>query len=546
MDKAQVLQQARDLASNAKQEEALELLLRFFAQDKQYRHLERKTRHVLAQYKRAERDAMLGVTDASSTQLAYNRITQNVLQLADYLEAGELQPGRLSGEQKSTPWGAILAGLLALVILGGAAWWFLRDGQGASGGTVSEQVTACPEFSVKETFRILLFPFRKLNDNSFRPHFAIGDQLAKMKEQYGIRCGIGYYTINSEDINLYPSTSTDAEDLGSECRAQLVIWGSTEEAAGSAIIQTRYRFLDEEKLPLHKLTVKGDSQIDTVTTLSSIASQGTITSNIEKSVKLLFGLIAHGSGNEPVAQQLLEESGAVQDSSAALARDLVLADIYMNQHNSQMATALYDSVLSRHPDYWLALNNRGLLHYQKGQFAEAAADLSQVMDKADKKQAEPELLEVRANAYLKSGQLQSAKKDLQELKVIRNKPSVDQKLDEVNREIQKEEQTKARADAQLRINPNDLKAWQSKASASRKLGDYGASIKAAETVLRRDPKNAEAYLELIRAYREQSKPDQVQAVYKRTKKAGVDIKKLKPYIPPRVIYLQQQPQTKSQ
>ncbi|HKK79313.1 MAG TPA: hypothetical protein VJ933_06770, partial [Phaeodactylibacter sp.] len=67
MDKSQVLQQARDLASDAKQEEALELLLRFFAQDKQYRHLERKTRHVLAQYKRAERDAMLGVTDASST-----------------------------------------------------------------------------------------------------------------------------------------------------------------------------------------------------------------------------------------------------------------------------------------------------------------------------------------------------------------------------------------------------------------------------------------------------------------------------------------------
>ena len=546
MDKSQVLQQARDLASNAKQEEALELLLRFFAQDKQYRHLERKARHVLAQYKRAERDAMLGVADASSTQLSYNRITQNVLQLADYLEAGELQPGRLSGEQKSTPWGAIVAGLLGLVILGGAAWWFLQDSQEPPGPTVADQATACPEFSVKETFRILLFPFRELNDNRLKPHVAIGDRLGAMKDRYGIRCGIGYYAIDPEDLNLYPSTSTDAADLGSECRAQLVIWGSTESAAGSAIIQTRYRFLDEEKLPLHKLSVKGNSQIDTVATLSSIASQGTITSNIENSIKLLFGLIAHGSGNEPVAQQLLEESGAVQDSSAALARDMVLADIYMNQRNPQMATALYDSVLSRHPDYWLALNNRGLLHYQKGQFAEAAADLSQVMDKADKKQAEPELLEVRADAYLKSGQLQSAKKDLQELKVIRNKPSVDQKMDEVNREIEKEERTKARADAQLRVNPNDLNALQSKATASRKLGDYRTSVRAAESVLRRDPQNTEAYLELIKAYREQSKTDQVQAVYKRAKKAGVDIKQLKPFVPPKVIHLQKQIPIKSQ
>lgn len=540
MDKSQVLQQARDLASDAKQEEALELLLRFFGQDKRYRHLERKTRHVLAQYKRAERDAMLGVTDASSTQLAYNRVTQNVLQLADYLEAGELQPGRLSGEQKSTPWGAILGVLLALAVLGGVAWWFSQDGQEPPGATADDQATACPEFPVNETFRILLFPFRELNDNSLRPHLAIGDRLGKMKEQYGIRCGIRYYNIDPEDLNLYPSTSTDAAELGDDCRAQLVIWGSTEAAAGSAIIQTRYRFLDEEKLPLHKLTVKGNSQIDTVTTLSSIASQGTITSNIENSIKLLFGLIAHGSGNEPVAQRLLEESGVVQDSSAALVRDLVLADIYMNQRNPQMATALYDSVLSRHPDYWLALNNRGLLHYQKGQFAEAAADLSQMMDKADKKQAEPELLEVRADAYLKSGQLQSAKKDLQELKVIRNKPSVDQKLDEVNREIQKEERTKARADARLRVNPNDLKALQSKASASRKLGDYRASIQAAETVLRRDPKNVGAYLELLQTYREQSDTDKAEAVYRRAKKAGVDMSKLKPYVPPKVIYLRKQ------
>ena len=538
MDKSQVLQQARDLASNAKQEEALELLLRFFAQDKQYRHLERKTRHVLAQYKRAERDAMLGVADASSTQLSYNRITQNVLQLADYLEAGELQPGRLSGEQKSTPWGAILAGLLGLLVLGGAAWWFLQDDQEPPAATAVDQATACPDFPVNETFRILLFPFRELNDNSLRPHIAIGDRLGAMKEQYGIRCGIRYYDIDTDDLNQYPSTSTDATNLGSKCQAQLVIWGSTEQAAGSAIVQTRYHFLDEAKLPLHKLTVKGESQIDTVKTLSSIASQGIITASIENSIKLLFGLIAHGSGNEPVAQQLLEESQDVQDSSAALTRDLVLADIYLNQRNQQMATARYDSVLSRHPDYSLALNNRALLHYQKEQFAEAAADLSQVMGKEE--QADPELLNIRADAYLKSEQLQQAKKDLKQLKTIRDLPEVSRRLDEVDRQIKKEEQTKVKADARLRINPNDLNALQSKASASRRLGDYRTSIKVAEKMLQRDPKNPEAYAELIKAYREQSNTKQAKAVYERAKRAGVDMSKLSQQVPDKVIYLQKQ------
>lgn len=540
MDKTQALQQARSLASNAKQEEALDLLLRFFAQDNRYRHLERKTRHVLAQYKRAERDAMLGVTDAPSTQLAYNRITKNVLQLADYLEDDELQPGRHDHEAKPKYWGVLAIVLLALAVVGGAAWWFLKiDRANEVLPTANNsQTTPCPEYPEKENFRILLFPFRELNDNGLRPHFAIGDRLGKLRERYGIRCGIRYYNIDPKDVNRYPSTSTDATKLGNQCQAQLVIWGSTEQAAGSAIIQTRYRFLDQQKLPLHKLTVTGSSQIDTVTTLSSIASEGTITSNIENSIKLLFGLIAHGSGNEAVAQQLLEKSKEVQDSSAALTRDLVLADIYLSQKKPQLATDRYDAVLNRHPDYQLALNNRALLNYQKGQFAEAASDLSQVLGQNGK--PAPELLEIRADAYLKSDQLQRAKKDLQQLKVMKVAPKVDQKIKEVNRRIEQEEQNKTKADAQLRLDPNNLKALQQKASASRKLGDYRASVRSAESVLRRDPKNAAAYAELIKVYREQSNTEAVEAVYKRAKRAGVNPKKLQGFLPQQMIYLQKQ------
>jgi tetratricopeptide (TPR) repeat protein len=530
MEKSQAVQQARELASNAKQEEALELLLSFFGTDQRYRHLERKTRHVLAQYKRAERDAMLGVSDASTTQLAYNRITQNILKLTDYLEEGELKPGYLEGEKRQFSWGAMITVALAILLLGGTAWYFLNKGTDEE----PTATTACPEFLNKEDFRILLFPFRELNENGLRPHLAIGDRLGKLKDQYGINCGIRFYNIGEDNPNLYPTTTTDATTLGGQCRAQLVIWGSAEQAAGSAIIQTRYHFIDQEKLPLHKLTVQGSSQIDTVTTLSSIASQGTITASIEESIKLLFGIIAHGSGNLPVAKKLLESSQGVQDASAALTRDMVLADIYLNQNDRQKATALYDAVLERHPDYPLALNNRALLHYQEGFFAEAAGDLSKVSN------PDPELLEIRAESFLKSDQLQNARKDLEQLQSIKADTEVDQKLDEVNRKIDREERIKANADAQLRINPNNLSALKQKANASRKLGDYNSTIKASEALLRRDPKNVEAYAELMKAYREQSQTDKARAVYERAKVAGADTSRLKNLVPQRMIFIPRQ------
>ncbi len=530
MDKSQAVQQARELVSKAKQEKALDVLLEFFAQDPRYHHLQRKARQVLAQYKRAERDAMLGVADTRATEVAYNRVTQNVLKLADYLEEEELNPGRLDGEKRRQPWGMIIAGALALLLAAGAAWYFTGEAPGEEPVAAS----ACPEFLNEEDFRILLFPFRELNENGLRPHLAIGDRLSKMKEQHGINCGIRFYNIGEDNPNLYPNTTADATTLGGECRAQLVIWGSAEQAASSAIIQTRYHFIDQERLPLHKLTVQGNSQIDTVTTLSSIASQGIITASIEESIKLLFGIIAHSSGNQPVAQQLLEESQEVQDSSAALTRDMILADIYLNQNDRQKANELYDAVLQRHPDYPLALNNRALLYYQKGLFAEAAGDLSKMM--AQDTAANPQLLEIRAESYLKSDQLQNARKDLQQLQNIKPNTGVDQKLDEVNHKIEREERIKASADAQLRINPNDARALKQKANASRKLGDYGATVSASEAILRRDPGNVEAYAELIKAYREQSQTNKAQAVYQRAKAAGVDTTKLKALLPQRMIF----------
>jgi len=530
MNKTRAIQQARELASNAKQEEALEVLLGFFATDSRYRYLERKARQVLAQYKRAERDAMLGVSDANTTQLAYNRVTQNVLKLTDYLEGDELRPGQLEGEKRSLPWSIITTVALALLLSGGTAWYFLFNPDSEPTAT-----TACPEFLNNEDFRILLFPFRELNENGLRPHLAIGGRLGNLKEQYGIDCGIRYYNIGEENPNLYPTTTTDATTLGGQCLAQLVIWGSAEQAAGSAIIQTRYHFIDQKKLPLHKLTVQGSSQIDTVTTLSSIASEGTITASIEESIKLLFGLIAHSSGNQPVAQQLLESSQGVEDASAALTRDMVLADIYLNQHDPQKATELYDAVLERHPAYPLALNNRALLHYQKGLFAEAAGDLSKMLDQDAV--ADPKLLEIRAESFLKSDQLQNAKKDLEQLQSIKVDTEIDQKLDDVNQKIKREERIQANADAQLRINPDNLRALKQKANASRKLGDYNSTIKASEALIRRDPKNVEAYAELMKAYREQSQTDKARAVYQRAKAAGIDTTKLKTLVPQRMIFL---------
>ncbi|MBK8704377.1 MAG: tetratricopeptide repeat protein [Saprospiraceae bacterium] len=227
-------------------------------------------------------------------------------------------------------------------------------------------------------------------------------------------------------------------------------------------------------------------------------------------MRLIFGLIAREMHNEELATKLLA-SVEPKDSAGVLLRGMALADTYLALGQTDKAIASYDEVLETHPNYGFARNNRGVLLLEQGQFAEAATELSNLIIQ------QPNNLEARtarATAYIKADMLEKAGKEIESIERIQNMitdstggqvktaPKVPGKvLAELKKEYQQkvnvEEQKKTKAEQTLKSDPNDMKALEQKAAASRNLGDYLTAAQTAERILSKDPDNANAFATLI-------------------------------------------------
>lgn len=532
MDKAQLISEVKILLGNAETENALSRLIEFLQGSPEYRQLYDLALQASAQFRKIQRDEIQGLVSAEQSKLGYNQVTRQAFQIAEWLQEGNLRPEASFAEARPRRW-PLAAGIIALFLLlaGGGYWWFRSQQVDPE----EPQAASClVEFSPSSPFNILLVPFLALNDNKLRPHITIAERLDALKRDYKIKCDLALYP---EEITLL--TTDDAAGRATECQAQLIIWGTTEGFPNNAIIQTRYKFVNRgDQLPLSKLKLTESSKLDTVTSISSIATSGVLTEQIEESIKLLFGLIAHESGDLPVAIEMLEKY-ETKDSAATLVKGMVLAQDYLASNQEQKAWESYNQVLDMHPNYALARNNRGILNYQKGNYLEAAEDLTVALAK-DSTKVDVDALELRGSAYLKAEQLEKAKEDLSRVRELRlpdrsvdknKKDALDKKIEEVDKKIETEEKKKASAEAQLRINPSNLTALNQKAESSRKLGDYREAVEAAQAVLRKDPDNIDAFVKIILAYRSAGDAVQVEKTVRRAEAAGISRSRLDRMVP---------------
>lgn len=506
---------------NAEMDKAFNRLAEFLVSDPKYRELHNLALQARARFQRAQRDEIQGLASSEQTKLSYNQATRQALQVVEWLEEGNLKPESGFAAPRSRRW-PIWAGALALLLAlaGGGYWWH----QSRLPEPEEPQSAACPvAFNASSLFNILLVPFQALKGEKQLTHITIAERLENFAKAYNIQCD--FETFPNEASNRFLSTD-DAANIADGCKAQLIIWGTTESISNNnTIVNTRYKFVNRgDQLPLSKLKLTENTKLDTVTSISSIATSGVLTEKIEESIKLLFGLIAHETGNWPAAIDMLEEY-QTQDSAASLVKGMVLAQDYLASNQDDKAWESYNQVLEQHPDYALARNNRGVLNYQKGNYAEAAEDLSVALEKDS---ANAEVLEIRGSAYFKSDQLENAREDLQKAKTLRKAPDreLNQKIEEVDQKIEEEKKAKASAEAELRVNPNNLAAWNQKAISSQKLGDYSEAVKASEAILQRDRDNEAAFVKIIQAYRSAGEVEKVKETIQRAEAAGVSRERL--------------------
>ncbi len=507
MDKTALIREVRKLIGEAKPGEALNRLTTTLATAPKYKAYYRSALQLKSRYEKVKSDQQKGLVSFDNAQLAYNQITDAILELADKLESGTPPTG---SKPKKTWW--VAGAGIGIVLLAVAAFIFWPN---------TESADDCPAYSQQSIFNILLLPFSQLAGEKAYPHRAIRDRLVDFSTKYKLSTDIGTFELDPNDENRYPANYHQAEKLGAGCQAQLIIWGSYEtQNAGPNLIRTRYKFINSgDQFAFSQLNMQENSQLDTVSSISSISTEGTLTLGLENQISmLLLGIVAHQIGDTKTSIDLLENVSA-PDSATLLLWGMTLADNYIASNDTDKAAGYYDKILKTHPNYGFALNNRAMINISQGNYGEAVEDLNTRLEDAPR---DTLALKARATIFLKTDRLDKAEKDLNDYEKINpDDKRIEQLKDQLNSRIETQEARKDKAEQILTYDANNLDALKSKASASLSLGDYKTARKVAEQYLKKDPTNAEIIGTLIEATKAVNPEADVQPILDKAQKAGV-------------------------
>lgn len=524
MSKIQTIQKVRKLVAEADLKQALEVLVQFLEKERgQFEDLTDSVIQLQSQYNKIKIDEVKGIISANDAQLRYNQLNQKILDLLEVLNSGKT----LKSRNKTNSLKRILPFALVILIAGAVLGVIFVNKKNTP--PINDTAFSCPKFEPDSAFKILLLPFRPLAGGLQNTHLAIQERFGDLRTQWKINTDTEVLEIDVKDNKIYPGDYDDASKLGKNCIAQLIIWGTTElPSSGDIITRTKFKFLESgDRFSFKRLNIKEGSQIDTVTSLSLIAAQGIITEKLENSMRLIFGLVAHEMSQNEAAIELLGDMENVVEDTALLIQQMALADSYLSTNRSEEALDSYNKVLEVHPNYGLALNNRGMLFLQKEAYAEATEDFSRNLS-LDSSKVDGDVLVARGEAFFKSNHLRKAKEDLSKASELKpDDPVIREKLEQVNEKIEEQQVIKKRAERlqQARRSPsldNQVKI----ATSSQQLGEYDQAILESERILARSPDNAQAYAVLMESYTAKGDTARTKQIWERARRSGVDLRSI--------------------
>lgn len=537
MDKAQAIADARKLISEGKIEETLELLIAFIGKDTASRAILNATLQAKASLEKLQSDENEGVISEENSRIGFNQITRQTIALVGALETGQ-SPGSSSSSPTRMKWW-----VWALIVLGltggglGIYQWLKPQAP-----IVVQDDPSCP-FDQPSDFRILVLPFLPYDGVPTGVHKGIQTRLSELCDRFNLNASVKIYDADISQNNDYPSSSKEAAAIGNKCNSQLIIWGNTESKGGNDIVHTRFKFLNLNGFSLTKLKIEEGTDLDTIASISSVATEGMLTEQVEANIQILLGLVALNMNEEEKAIQLLSEVQS-EDTTASLVQGLALADGYLATGQQEMAMASYNEVLKQHPDEDLARNNRAALLYKDGKYAEAAGDWTHVINR------QPENVEARtsrAYSYLKADRLDKVTQELDSIAGIPSPPKANKGPEVTHSEEQKdsvvegkvdklknlffekvkfEQERKTKAERTLESDPNNVKALEEKTKASRNLGDYRTAAQTATQLLTKDPDNIQAIATLIESKDALQQPKDAQRILESAQKLGISKEQL--------------------
>lgn len=527
IDPKDIGKQIKQLVSNAELDKAIKRLLEFFNDKERYRALKNKLLLIKSMYTKARRDEELGIKSSEENKINFNNTSNQILKIADSLETGEFESEQVETKSKNITNILIWAGIGIILLL--LALWLnpYKPKQDPSSITYK-----CPayESNPDNIFPILILPFQPINTNG-----QIGGEITGADLQIARRFRslseaaaftIDVQTLGPKEFALnadqYPVTFQDAASMASDCQAQLIIWGTTENQPDQRpIINRKFKFLNlGETFRLAKIQqVEEGSSIDTINTFTNIATGSQITEDIEA---VLLGIVAYQKGDLKDAIEWLSMASP-RDSATILMRGMFLAEAYLSNNQNEKALAVYNEVAKVHPEYALLNNNKGMLNYWAHHYTEAIEDFSNTLSVSPNDTA---ALTYRGAAYLMAEKLDKAQVDLQKAKSLKaDAVTVDNKLKVLNTKIREQKRIQKQAESTINRSPNNVKALNTAASASLKLGDTDTAIRHAERALKVNAKDTIALTILLKAAEQANDQEKLENASRKALIEGVDLKK---------------------
>jgi tetratricopeptide (TPR) repeat protein len=497
-------------------------------------------RSLKARYRRTKNEKQKGVIAYEQAQLSFNQIENALLNILQGIENGD-QPAKPSvtpstSPKRAVPW--LTIGVVTALVLAVVSVVLLRDilaADPAPDELVATSLGECPSYPQDSRFNIMVLPYKPLRGERESIESSIKDRLALSIEAYRVPAYVMTREIDVTDANLYPSDSRSARRIGDPCAAQLVIWGTTERTpANQLITTTSFRFLNKEHFNLADLTLNQNAEVDTLETISSIATEGILTKSIEMGIQLIFGLVAHETGQHAVAANLIQEAcdslGGVQENTKW---GMVLADSYVRSEQPEKAIATYDAILMSDHDNTTARTQRGYLTYELGQYAAAEADFTEVLSRDS---TNGQVRVARAAARIRTDRLYEAQQDLEQVESESGSELIPKGIRTEYLERQKSlEKSKVEAEQQLKFNPNDTTALRIQAETAQKLGDFETASAAASQLLVRDPNHINALKTLLEVKPMLKDTEAVHQLIERSRKEipATQMPVVRPLVPPR-------------
>lgn len=514
MELSQALGAIKLLISQGKLEEAYEQLVQLLDGHARYSGLADTARINQADFYQLKAQTIKGIISPEDASLKSNQLADKALQIVRQLESGktgfepEIKPG------SSKAWRYYLIGGVATLMIGFLIWFlFIREEE-------------CPSFSKEAEMRVMILPFKQTGARrQAKPEFDIMDGLNDLIDKTpGLRVKAIADVNEHYDIDKDYPNSAQAVEIARNCDAHMLVWGKVNQVSGKDYtVDVRYRLLDAGGV-----RYAGDTTISRLLTVTETAGW---TDDVKAITRLLYLVLANQMQAPIAANVLASLQPAPADeplTSAAEKVDtstsFVLADYYIQKKEEDKAIAEYDKILSYDPNNPTALTKRGALLMKKEDYSGAARDLEAASSTNAK--TIPALHDVRIKAFLKTGQTEKAKQEVEAARKegIQDNTWIDTKSAEIQDSTMVLKERFEKLEKMAAKRPGDLNLQVRIAAASLGLGNEEKALQTAKKVLDRDPKNEKAVEVAAEAHLQKGDTAKAVNVLKQAERAGANLK----------------------